>query len=60
VTTKQKEVEPMAYVARCKCGCGGIIMATMDLPDLKDDNANEIADCIRVGHTIERHTPAWV
>lgn len=42
------------YVARCKCGCGGIIFAATDDPRMVEDNAKEVAECIREGHTVGR------
>lgn len=42
------------YVARCKCGCGGIIFAATDDPRMAADNVKEVAECIREGHTVGR------
>lgn len=50
--------EVPAYIARCKCGA--IIMATVDKPELSEDNAKEIAACIRQGYVIERTTVGHV
>ena len=46
------------YIARCKCGCGALIFASVDEPGQSEarrkDNAKEIAGLIRKGFTIER------
>lgn len=42
------------YVARCKCGCGGIVFAATDDPRMAADNAKEVSECIREGHTVGR------
>ncbi len=44
--------EPMCYIARDSHGC--ILFAAVDTPDMKRDNAKEIAACIRKGLTVER------
>ena len=49
-----------AYIARCKCGCGGIIMATIDNPEHKKDVAKEVAKCIRDGYSVEQVTIGYV
>lgn len=41
-----------AYVAIEKCGCVSAI--TADTPDMRKDNAKEIARWIREGRTVER------
>ncbi|MCB0038676.1 MAG: hypothetical protein KDE23_03290 [Caldilinea sp.] len=43
-----------SYIARCKCGCGGILFATVDNPQRAHDIAADVADCIRDGLHIER------
>ena len=45
-----------AYVAKCKCGCGALIFATVDVPDMAKSNAKEIAKLIREGYAVERST----
>ena len=44
-----------AYIAKCP-KCGNLIMMTVDEPQMRDDNAKEIAACVRAGYTIERTT----
>lgn len=50
--------EHMAYVAIATCGC--TVMATVDCPEHADENAREIAACIRDGLRIEHVTDDWV
>lgn len=52
------DTEQMAYIARCKCGA--IIMATVDAPEHANENAQEIAACLKAGYTIERVTCEYV
>lgn len=43
------------YVARCLCGCGHLVFASVDSgPDRKKENAKEVAKLIRQGYAIER------
>ncbi len=46
------------YIARCRCGCGALMFASVDEPEQpqaqRDDTAKEIADLVRKGFTIER------
>jgi hypothetical protein len=46
------------YIARCKCGCGSLVFASVDEPNQsaarRKDNAKEIASMIADGFTIER------
>ena len=42
----------MSYVAKCKCG--GIVMATMDIPNHAEDVAKEVASCLKAGFRITR------
>ena len=42
----------MAYIARDAHGC--ILFAAVDMPGIAQDNAKEIAACIRKGLTVER------
>lgn len=46
------------YIARCKCGCGHLVFASVDEPNQsaarRKDNATEIAKMIADGFTIER------
>jgi len=44
----------MAYVAICECG--GLVMATVDLPEYRKDVAKEVASCIKKGYEIGRMT----
>lgn len=48
------------YIARCKCGCGGLIFASVDDPKMRKERgretAKEIAKLIRAGHSVERMT----
>jgi hypothetical protein len=52
------DVDVPCYIARCKCGCGALIFATVDEPgqskERRDDTAKEIATFVRKGFTIER------
>jgi hypothetical protein len=50
----------MSYIARCKCGCGGIVFATVDKPKYAEDNAEEIRRQIQDGYSIERVTVEYV
>lgn len=43
-----------AYIARCRCGCGGIVFASVDNPEHATDTAKEVARCIREGYAVER------
>lgn len=49
-----------AYIARCKCGCGGVVVAMVDDDNYKKENAKEIAKLIRQGFAIERSTVGYV
>lgn len=46
------------YVAKCLCGCGALIFASVDEPKQsparRKDTANEIAKLVRRGFTIDR------
>ena len=44
----------MAYIGRCRCGCGAIPFACVDKPEWAKDTAKSIAQAIRDGYTIER------
>jgi hypothetical protein len=51
--------EVPAYIARCKCGCGGLVFACVDDPKCQDkrrlkDTADSVAEMIREGYAIER------
>ena len=48
----------MAYIARKSCGC--MVAAAVDEPDHREDTANEIAEWIRAGLTVERVTVDYV
>ena len=52
--------ETMAYIARCKCGCKGIVFAVVDNPERAADTAKKVADCIRDGYAVERATVGTV
>lgn len=52
--------EPESYIARCRCGCKGIIMAMVDNPERKRDIAKDLAKGIRQGYQFERMTTADV
>lgn len=45
-----------AYIARCKCGCGGICLAVVDNPDHAKNVAADVAEAIRDGYAVERST----
>lgn len=56
----QTSSETPAYIARCKCGCGGIVFAVVDNPERAADTAKKVADCIRDGYAVERATVGTV
>lgn len=45
-----------AYIARCKCGCGGIVFAVVDNSDHARNVAANVAEAIRDGYAVERST----
>ena len=49
-----------AYIARCKCGCTGIVVAIVDNPKHKKETAKEVASCIKDNFSIERVTVGYV
>ena len=49
-----------AYIAYCKNGCGGIIFATVDVPERAEDVAADVAEIISDGYAIERVTVGFV
>lgn len=49
-----------AYIARCRCGCGGLVFVVVDDPEHAADTANEVAKCIKDGYTVERATVGFV
>jgi hypothetical protein len=51
--------ESMAYVAKCRT-CGAIVMACTDNPATIAKNADDIADCIRLGYVVEHVTAQYV
>ena len=55
---KAEDIE-IIFVAKCP-KCGDLVMVSADLPETRDDNAREIAACIRQGYIIERTTAGWV
>ena len=46
--------ETDSYIAKCKCGCGGIVFAAFDDPERRRKTAQEIGRMIRMGHSVER------
>lgn len=54
----QNESTP-AYIARCKCGCSGVIMMTVDMPDHAQEVAHEVAACVREGYPVEHVTVGY-
>jgi len=44
--------ETPCYIARCKCGCGGLVFASVKVPGREKENAKEVAKLIRAGLTI--------
>lgn len=46
------------YIAKCKCGCGALVFASVDEPgqsaERLKDTAKELAKMVRSGFTIER------
>lgn len=57
--TNDDENHP-CYIARCKCGCTGIVVAIVDNPEHKKEIAKEVASCIKDGLSIERVTVGYV
>ncbi len=57
---EEKIENAAAYIARCKCGCNGIIMATVDIPEHTDETAKEVASCIRNGYAVEHTSVVFV
>lgn len=49
-----------SYIARCKKGCGGIVFATVDIPEHAEDVARDVAEMIANGYTIEHVTVGYV
>lgn len=43
-----------AFIGRCKCG--GIVFASVDKPEYRKENGEQVADLIENGFTIE-HVP---
>lgn len=52
--------ETPSYIARCECGCGAIVMATVDTPERANEVAQEVAECIRAGCAVQRVTVSQV
>lgn len=52
--------ESLAYIARCKCGCGGLVFAVVDNPEHAADTAKEVAKCIMDGYAVERATVGFI
>lgn len=44
------------YIARCKCGCGGLVFASIDEPQFTKETAKSVADIIKRGYAVERTT----
>lgn len=57
---KENDEDYPAYIARCKCGCNGIVVAIADNPKHKKETAKEVAGCIEDGLSIERVTVGYV
>ena len=60
MTEDEEREKTPAYIARCKCGCGGIVMAAVDVPKYARDVAKEVAAAIRRGESIEHVTVGYV
>jgi hypothetical protein len=45
--------ESKSYIAKYKCGCGGIVFAMVDVPNHKKETAKEVARAIREGYSVE-------
>lgn len=58
--TVDKSANVAAYIARCKCGCGGVVVAMVDDDKYKKENAKEVAKLIRQGYAVERSTVGYV
>jgi hypothetical protein len=54
------ETDVPCYIARCLCGCGALMFASVDEPgqseERRKDTAKEISGLIRKGYTIDRMT----
>ena len=50
------EQDTLCYIARCLCGCGGIVLAVVDTPNHKKETAKDVADAIKDGYTVELTT----
>ena len=52
--------ETPCYIARCQCGCGGMIFASVDDAEMREqrakETAKEIGKLVRDGYTVERAT----
>jgi len=57
---KENDENYPCYIARCKCGCTGFVVAIVDNPNHKKEVAKEIASCIKEGFSIERVTVGYV
>jgi hypothetical protein len=58
MTAESRPANPasmMAYVA-IHPECGNAVYMGVDAPDMKADNAKDVAACIRKGHTIQHVT----
>jgi hypothetical protein len=56
VTAQQDRESVPCYVARCKCGCGHLIYASVDDGTTPKETARSVAQMIRKGYHIERMT----
>lgn len=52
--------EVPCYIARCRCGCGALVFASVDEPgqskERRKDTAKAIGDLVRKGYSVERLT----
>lgn len=52
------DTEIPCYIAKCQCGCGALVFASVDEPgqsaERRKDTAKEVAKLVRKGFVIER------
>ena len=55
---EMNDTEIPCYIARCKCGCGALVFASVDEPNQSQarlkDTAKEVAKLVCQGYTIDR------
>jgi len=56
--TEMKPDDQYDYIARCKCGCGAVVIAIMDDPDDPKWTAEEVADTVKRGYNVDRISAA--